>query len=212
MTYTEENIEQGRWLFAGECEFKVGATKISQIPDMPDINEIAFCGLSNVGKSSLINALTERKTLVRVSGNPGCTRQINFFLLRKDLMLVDLPGYGYAKVSKSSRADWGKLITSYLKGRPQLKRVCLLIDSRRGLKETDNKIMDLLDEVAVIYQIILTKVDKSKKNDVEKIISDIKINAHKHTALHPEIIQTSSRDNVGLDILRAQLSNFISKN
>lgn len=207
MEFTPEEMENGKWLFSGECEFKIGATKSEHIPDS-DINEVAFAGLSNVGKSSLINALTGRTTLARTSQNPGRTRQLNFFLLREKMTLVDLPGYGYAKASKGDIKSWTKLTKRYLKGRPNLMRVCLLIDSRRGLKDSDREIMDLLDDSAVNYQLILTKTDKIKKTDVDKIISVIKSEAYKHTALHPEVIATSSRGNINIDILRAELAKF----
>jgi GTP-binding protein len=207
MNDANEDLERGRWLFAGNCEFKIGATKRDHIPDS-DVPEVAFAGLSNVGKSSLINALTNRNTLAKTSNTPGRTRQLNFFLLREHLTLVDLPGYGYARASKIDIAGWTGLTRQYLRGRPNLRRVCVLIDSRRGLKEDDRKIMDLLDEAAVTYQIILTKTDKTKKTDVEKIISDIKAEAHKHIALHPDVISTSSHDNIGIDLLRAELASF----
>ena len=136
------------------------------------------------------------------------TRQLNFFLLRDCLTLVDLPGYGYAKASKKDIKGWTDLTKKYLKGRPNLARVMLLVDSRRGLKDSDRSIMDLLDESAVNYQIILTKSDKVKKLDVEKIISDINAEAHKHIALHPEVITTSSRKNIGIDTIRAIIASF----
>lgn len=206
--FSASDMEKGRLLFAGECEFKIGAVDYDQIPESK-FPEVAFCGLSNVGKSSLINSLTGRKTLARISNTPGRTKQLNFFLLKETLMLVDLPGYGYAKASKREIASWNKLITDYLKGRENLKRVCLLIDSRRGLKESDRDVMRLLDDCAVTYQIILTKTDKSKKNDVEKIISAIKAVSVNHTALHPEVISTSSVKKDGIDDLKAQLATFI---
>lgn len=205
--YNDEQMEKGRRLFTGECEFKIGATSLDVIPET-ELGEVAFVGLSNVGKSSLINAVTGRKTLARISVTPGRTKQLNFFSVRNELMLVDLPGYGYAKASKKEIESWDRLIKGYLKGRPNLQRVCLLIDARRGLKDSDREIMDLLDEAAVSYQIILTKTDKTKKTDVEKIISAIRTEAHKHIALHPEVVSTSSRDNVGIDGLRAELANF----
>jgi GTP-binding protein len=208
-THTPAALEHGKWLFAGGCEFKIGAMRMEDIPDTlwP---EVVFCGLSNVGKSSLINALTNRKTLARVSHTPGRTRQINFFLLREVLMLVDLPGYGYAKVSKKEVQGWSTLIHDYLKGSPNLRRVCLLVDSRRGLKQNDKDIMKILDEIGVVYQVVLTKTDKVKKEDVTNIISAIKAQANTHPALHPDIISTSSRDASGIDVLRAEIASFVT--
>ncbi|MDB2415126.1 ribosome biogenesis GTP-binding protein YihA/YsxC [Rickettsiales bacterium] len=205
--YDAKEIEYGKWLFSGPCDFKLGITTIDQL-QQSDFPEIAFAGLSNVGKSSLVNALTGRKTLAKTSSTPGRTKQLNFFLLRENLMIVDLPGYGYAKASKKDIKVWTDLTIDYLKGRPNLKRVCLLIDSRRHVKENDHKVMDILDDAAVPYQIILTKCDKSKKDDVDKIISDIKVAAMRHTALHPNIIITSSRDASGINLLRAELANL----
>ena len=154
-------LEAGRLLFAGACDFVAGAATVAQLPPL-GLPEVAFAGRSNVGKSSLINALTGRKALARVSHTPGRTQQINFFSLADRLMLVDLPGYGYAAVSKQKVANWTGLIEDYLKGRPQLKRVCLLIDARHGLKETDKAAMELMDSSAVVYQVVLTKADKLK--------------------------------------------------
>lgn len=205
----KDSLEKSNWLFSGEANFAIGATRIDQIPPS-NLPEVAFCGVSNVGKSSLINALTGRKTLAKTSSNPGHTRQLNFFNLRNKLFLVDLPGYGYARVSKQEIMGWTNLIFDYLKGRPNLKRVFLLMDSRRGVKESDIKTMNFMDEVAVPYQIILTKCDKSKKNDVDKIISDIKQLSLKHTAMHPDVILTSSESKVGIDFLRKECSLFIS--
>ncbi len=204
-THTDEQIEQGEHLFSGECVFVAGSTAISNLP-VNDLPEIAFAGSSNVGKSSIVNALTGRKTLARTSSNPGHTKQLNFFKLRDSLMLVDLPGYGYARAAKSSIAEWTGFTRDYLRGRQNLKRMCLLIDARRSLKPGDVEIMHLMDEVAVVYQVILTKTDKVKKEDVIKIISAIKASAKKHTAMHPDIIATSSRTGYGIEILRAELT------
>lgn len=205
MEYTAEQIEQGNQLFKGECNFIAGSTALSNLP-INNLPEIAFAGASNVGKSSIVNALTNRRTLVRTSSNPGHTKQLNFFKLKNDLVLVDLPGYGYARAAKSSIAEWTGFTRDYLRGRQNLKRICLLIDARRNLKPGDTEIMNLMDECAVIYQIILTKIDKVKKDDVETIISAIRTSAKKHTAMHPEIIATSSREGYGIETLRATLA------
>lgn len=207
---TSEQIEQGRLLFSGECQFIAGATNIDNVP-LNDLPEVAFAGASNVGKSSLVNAITGRKTLARTSSNPGHTKQLNFFKIKESLVLVDLPGYGYAKVSKDIVKGWTALAKDYFRGRHNLKRVYLLIDSRHGLKKGDTEIMDFMDEMAVSYQIILTKIDKTKKSDVEKIISAIKASAKSHTALHPEVIATSSENNTGIAGLRAEIAMFSYK-
>ncbi len=204
----QKSIEFGNWLFSGHCQFIAGAKRIEDLLD-ETVNEVAFAGLSNVGKSSLINALTGRKTLVRTSNTPGQTNQLNFFSLRDKLILVDLPGYGYAKVSKKDRNEWKGLIRDYLMSRTTLKKLCLLIDSRRGLKESDRDIMYLLDDIALSYQLVLTKADKTKKTDVDKIISDIKSVAINHTALLPEVFVTSSREKEGIESLRADLARLI---
>ncbi len=183
------------------CDFKIGAVTIEDIPPT-HFNEIAFAGKSNVGKSSLINALTGRNSLVRVSKTPGCTRQLNFFLLDEKIYLVDMPGYGFAERSKKEIASWNSLINDYLVGRKHLRRIFLLIDSRRGLTPADIKIMDLLDEKAVIYQIVLTKVDKVNKTEIEEVIKKIDHQSKKHPALHPDIIRTSSSEGYGIEELR----------
>lgn len=201
-------LEKGRWLFAGECTFVAGAVQSEQLPLDMETPEIAFAGRSNVGKSSLINALTGRGALARVSVTPGATRQINFFSLRDRLMLVDLPGYGYAKVSKKESLGWNHLILGYLKGRPQLRRVCLLVDARRGLKPHDEEVMRFMDTAAVVYQVILTKCDKVTEKEVSQVEASIVAKAEKHPALHPEIIKTSCKTRQGIDIVRAHLASF----
>lgn len=206
--FTPEQILQGKQLFSGECNFIAGSTAISNLP-VSNLPEVAFAGASNVGKSSIVNALTGRKTLARTSSNPGHTKQLNFFKLRDNIVLVDLPGYGYARAAKSSILEWTGFTHDYLRGRPNLQRICLLIDARRNLKPGDVEIMNLMDSAAVIYQIVLTKVDKVKKDDVEKIISAIRAGAKKHTAMHPDIIATSSLKGEGIDILRAELAMLL---
>jgi GTP-binding protein len=170
--------------------------------------EIAFAGRSNVGKSSLVNALTGRKTLAKTSNTPGRTRQLNFFNLGDRLMIVDLPGYGYAQAGKKDIAAWTQLTRAYLRGRPQLRRVILLIDSRHGVKPNDREIMDELDETAVSYQVALTKVDKLKAGELEKVVAATAEELRRRPAAHPEIIPTSAEKGDGLDALRASLAEL----
>jgi len=198
-------IEAGRLLFAGPCDFVMGAARANQLPDS-DLPEVAFAGRSNVGKSSLVNALTGRKTLARVSNTPGRTQQVNFFLLSQKLMLVDLPGYGYAAAPKAHVDAWTGLIEDYLRGRRQLKRVCLLIDGRHGIKEADRRAMEVLDQSAVIYQVILTKADKVGPVAMKGIIEATKIEMAKHTAAHPDLLVTSAEKKQGLESVRAELA------
>ena len=200
-----ELIECGRWLFAQECVFVSGAANYDGVPDA-DLPEIAFVGRSNVGKSSLINALAGRKTLARTSNTPGRTQQINFFRLQDALMLADLPGYGYAKASKTEIKRWTRLIFDYLRGRPSLRRVCLLIDARHGLKDKDIEVMEDLDEAAVSYQIVLTKCDKVKPGALMRLTDSTSSRIAKHVAAHPTIIRTSSLKNEGIEALRAELA------
>ncbi len=200
-----ELIECGRWLFAQECVFVSGAANYDGVPEA-DLPEIAFVGRSNVGKSSLINALAGRKTLARTSNTPGRTQQINFFRLQDALMLADLPGYGYAKASKTEIKRWTRLIFDYLRGRPSLRRVCLLIDARHGLKDKDIEVMEDLDEAAVSYQIVLTKCDKVKPGALMRLTDSTSSRIAKHVAAHPTIIRTSSLKNEGIEALRAELA------
>jgi GTP-binding protein len=190
------------------CDFKIGAVKIDDIPPTYH-NEIAFVGKSNVGKSSLINAVTGRNNLVRVSKTPGCTRQLNFFLLSDIIYLVDMPGYGFAERGKQEIENWNHLIESYLVGRKNLRRIFLLIDSRRGIQPNDIKTMELLDEKAVIYQVVLTKIDKVKEPELEQVIKDILAQSKKHPALHPNIIKTSASKGTGIDTLRKEILQLI---
>jgi GTP-binding protein len=199
--------EFGRWLFAQDCRFVAGAATAAAVP-AASLPEIAFAGRSNVGKSSLVNALTGRKTLARVSLTPGRTRQLNFFLLGERLMLVDLPGYGYASASKSDIKAWTGLTRDYLKGRPGLRRVLLLIDSRHGLKEPDREMMKMLDEAAVSYQIVLTKADKPKPPELERVRAAVTEEAARHVAAHPELAVTSAAAGLGIEELRAGLAGF----
>lgn len=202
---TPQEIEAARKLFAGACDFVSGAASRESLPGV-SLPEVAFAGRSNVGKSSLVNALTGRRTLARVSASPGRTRQINFFDLGGKLCLVDLPGYGFAAVSRSMKETWADLASSYLRGRPTLKRVCLLIDSRHGVKDSDHETMKNLDRAAISYQLILTKVDQLKKADIPRAIASAEAAARKHGAAHPEVLPTSSETGVGIPELRAEIA------
>jgi len=202
-----EPLEAGRLLFARDCRFVAGAGDAASLPE-ESLPEIAFLGRSNVGKSSLVNALTGRRTLARTSNTPGRTRQINFFVLDDRLMLVDLPGYGYAAASKSAVASWTRLVQHYLRGRASLRRVCLLIDSRHGIKEPDRPIMQLCDTSGLSYQVVLTKVDKLGPAARAAIAEGVAAELAKHSAAHPEIHLTSAEEAIGIAALRATVSGF----
>ena len=189
------------------CEFIAGAANIESLPP-ESYPEVCFIGRSNVGKSSLVNALTSRSALARISANPGHTKQLNFFLLAERLMLVDMPGYGYAKVSKAQKGEWDNLIRSYLRGRTNLKRICLLIDARRGVMKVDDEFMDLLDDSAVTYQIVLTKTDLLSKSELSKQLQSLEETIKSHAAAHPQALPTSSNEKFGLEALQDELSAF----
>ena len=201
-------IEQARKLFAGPCDFMLGVVSMKTLPD-PDIVEVAFAGRSNVGKSSLINAITGRNALARTSNTPGRTRELNFFNLGGQLRLVDLPGYGYARASRTEVEAWTGLIKRYLKGRANLRRVCILIDSRHGLKDTDEEIMKMLDIAAVPYQIVFTKIDKIKTAEKKSLEEKTSAALLKRPAAFPFQRSTSSSKNIGLEELRADLFSLI---
>jgi GTP-binding protein len=197
--------EAARKLFAGPCDFIWGTSRIDNLPPQ-SLPEVAFVGRSNVGKSSLINALTGRKTLARVSQTPGRTREINFFNLGGRLMLVDLPGYGYAKASKQLAMEWQALIFAYLSGRATLSRALLLIDARRGLMPSDLAVMELFDRAAVSYELVLTKADEPGPAAAQALAEDIQAEARKHTAALAEMAITSAHAKAGIDILQSQLA------
>lgn len=207
MSETGTPSGRGRALFARPCDFIKGAVDLEGLPptDMP---EVAFWGRSNVGKSSLINALTNQRQLARASGDPGRTRELNFFNLGGVIRLVDLPGYGFAKAPKKTAEIWTRLTEAFLKGRPNLKRVFLLIDSRHGLKAADKPMMDGLDEAAVVYQIVLTKCDKLKPGQIDRMANETLQQLSKRPAAFPEILRTSSSKKTGLDDLRDAIAAF----
>ena len=197
--------EAARKLFAGPCDFVWGATTAESLP--PErLNEVAFVGRSHAGNSSLINALTGRKSLARVSQTPGATRQINFFNLADRLMLVDLPGYGFAKRSKTEAEAWQEMIFFYLRSRARLRRVLVLIDARRGVMDTDRQVMELLDKAAVSYGLVLTKGDELKPAEREKALAAAAQEAARHTAALAEVQLTSALKGDGIEGLRTHLA------
>ncbi|MGC6517400.1 MAG: ribosome biogenesis GTP-binding protein YihA/YsxC [Candidatus Puniceispirillaceae bacterium] len=206
---TEADIEAGRLLFAGECSFVAASNSMSNLAPMAR-DEVAFAGRSNVGKSSLVNALTGRKTLARTSQTPGRTRQLIFFNLANRLDLVDLPGYGYASAPKADIEAWSKLTRKYLAGRQTLQRVMLLVDCRRGIGKADKLIMDLLDEAAVSWALVMTKADKLKAEEVAKAYAQAQAETKRHVAAFPHVFLTSSRDGRGIAELRAHLARLAS--
>ena len=204
---SKNSIEKGRLLFARDVTFMLSAVSLDTLPSAR-LPEICFAGRSNVGKSSLINALTNRKGLARASNTPGRTRELNYFNIDERLFVVDLPGYGYAKASKSDIARWTKLTREFLFGRASLRRVFLLIDSRHGTKENDIELMNMLDETAVTYQIVLTKIDKIKKTEIDKVQAKTTALIAKRPAAYPKIIHTSSEKKSGLDELRSTIASI----
>ena len=205
--FSQAETEAGRLLFSQDCTFLMGAVSMDHMP-AGDLSEVSFAGRSNVGKSSLINALMGQKSLSRTSNTPGRTQQINFFALHGRLMVTDLPGYGYARAPRKTVDQWTDLIRNYLRGRVTLRRVCLLIDARHGLKPVDKEMMKLMDEATVSYQIVLTKCDKIKSDELDNLINRIGRELAKHVAAHPNILPTSSVKGSGILELRAALATL----
>lgn len=200
--------ERGRLLFAGPVEFLKGVVAMSGLPPADRV-EVCFAGRSNVGKSSLINALTGRKNLARASNTPGRTQEINFFTLGDDRYLVDLPGYGFAEAPVAVVAKWQALLKSYLQGRQTLRRAFVLIDMRHGVKSVDDEILTLLDRSAVTFQVVLTKADKVNKATREETIAQVQAALSKHPAAFPEIIVTSSEKGEGIETLRSVIATLL---
>ncbi len=205
---TPEQLEAGRLLFAGACDFFYAAQALDHLPEPRGV-EVAFAGRSNVGKSSLLNALTGRHALARVSHQPGRTRQLNFFQLEAaPIVLVDMPGYGYAEAPKSIKRDWQGLMLDYLRGRTNLRRILLLLDARVEIKASDETVMELLDHAAVAYQMVLTKADAVKPAALAKKQDAVVALAAEHPAAIPQILTTSSNTGLGMDQLRASIAAF----
>lgn len=202
-----ELVEAGRLLFARGCRFIAGAGEAGGMPQ-ESLPEVAFLGRSNVGKSSLINALTGRRMLARTSKEPGRTRQLNFFMLDERLILVDLPGYGYAAASKSAIEGWTRLVQQYLRGRSSLRRVYLLIDARHGIKQPDLPVMQLCDRAALSFQVVLTKLDKIAAGERSDIAANIAAALTSHPAAHPELHLTSAEKRLGIEALRATIAEL----
>jgi GTP-binding protein len=208
--FSKREIEAGRRLFAGDWEFVSAAGSLASLPSMT-APEVAFAGRSNVGKSSLINALTGRRALARTSNTPGRTQEIIFFRGPERLVLVDMPGYGYAEAAKSKVAEWTALIHDYLRGRATLARVYVLVDARHGLKSTDDAILDTLSKAAVSHEIVLTKSDQLGATALAARAEGVKAAMRKRPAAFPDLIATSSRSGAGIDTMRAAIARLLAE-
>lgn len=206
--FTPEKKEKAKALFAQGTSFVLGVAKLEQLP-LCEWPEAAFAGRSNVGKSSIINAVTGQKGLAKTSNTPGRTQQLNYFNLADKIHLVDLPGYGFAQAPEQVVKQWQKVIFAYLQGRVNLKRVFLLIDSRHGIKKVDQDIMEMLDKAAVTYQIVLTKTDKISAKALAEVKKKTEAEVEKHAAAYVKVLATSSEKNIGIDELRAEISSLI---
>jgi GTP-binding protein len=207
--HSADHIEAGRLLFARPWTFSLGSPDLDHLP-ADDRPEIAFAGRSNVGKSSLLNALVGQRALARASNTPGRTQELNFFCEpRADLYLVDMPGYGFAEAPKDKVAAWNRTLRGYLSGRRSLLRVFLLIDARHGLKSVDDEIMGLLDSAAVSYQVVLTKADKISRTELERVAAQTLKSLSKHPAAYPNLITTSAETGLGFSDLRATIAKLI---
>ena len=200
-------LEAGRLLFARDVTFMRGVASLSGLPEC-SLPEVAFAGRSNVGKSSLIHAICGRSTVARTSNTPGRTQELNYFNVSDRFILVDMPGYGFAKAPKEKVDVWVRLVNGYLKGRPTLRRCLILVDSRHGLKDSDRDMMKMLDKAAVIYQVVLTKIDKLKESEVAQVLKRTQEEIAKHVAAHPVVLLTSSEKGNGIPELRAELAQL----
>jgi GTP-binding protein len=205
-----EANEAARLLFARPATFMLSVVSLEQLPP-GDVPEVAFAGRSNVGKSSLINALVGQEGLARTSNTPGRTQQLNFFDLGGRLRLVDLPGYGYAEAPKEKVDVWNQLIRDYLRGRPNLARVYVLVDARHGIKKNDEEVLSLLDKAAVSYQLVLTKIDKVKPGGLEAVTAKVAEAIRKRPAAHPDVIATSAEKGTGIDLLREAIARLLAE-
>lgn len=205
--YNQESLKEAEAFFKQPCTFVLGVAKLEQLP-LTEMPEVAFAGRSNVGKSSIINALTGQKGLAKTSNTPGRTQQLNYFNLGDKIHIVDLPGYGFAQAPESMVKQWQSLIFAYLQGRVNLKRVFVLIDSRHGIKKVDLEIMDMLDKAAVTYQIVLTKTDKISNKALEKVLNDTQKTIKEHAAAYVGVLATSSEKKSGLNELRYEIQSL----
>lgn len=207
--WTEKLVRDANKLFQAKPVYRLSVNTVEQLP-VSQLKEFAFAGRSNVGKSSLINAVTGVKGLARASNTPGRTQSLNYFEMPEEFYLVDLPGYGYAAAPEKTVQTWTRLIHDYLRGRVQLARVFLLIDSRHGIKDVDSKIMKMLDSAAISYQIILTKIDKITQKQQEEVLRRTRETAQTHVACYPEILMTSAEKNQGIEAVRAQFVKVLT--